>query len=265
MRIVRFRAGALTAFGLDEGDFLVPLAGAPWETGGEPRPSGARVPRPEAELLAPVAPGKILCIGRNYRAHAAELGNEVPTEPLVFFKPVSSLLRSGGTVLLPPESGRVDFEGELALVVGTRGRRIPRERALSHVFGIVPALDVSARDLQKKDGQWWRAKGFDTFCPVGPVVGALSGLGDEADLADIAVETRVNGALRQSGRTSQLIFDLATVVSWCSQAMTLEPGDLILTGTPEGVGPLSDGDEVDVRVGSLPPLVVTVALELPAP
>ena len=259
MRVVRFRAGTLTAYGLDEGDLLVPLEAAPWETGGEPRPAGRAIPRTEAELLVPVVPGKILCIGRNYRAHAAELGNEVPVEPLVFLKPSSSLLPSGGTVLLPPESERVDYEGEMALVIGRAGRRIPVERALSHVFGVVPALDLSARDLQKKDAQWWRAKGFDTFCPVGPVVG--KGL----DLSDLPVETRVNGQLRQSGRTSQFIFDVATVVSWCSQAMTLEPGDLILTGTPEGVGPLAHGDEVEVRVGDLPPLCVRVASEpLPA-
>jgi 2-keto-4-pentenoate hydratase/2-oxohepta-3-ene-1,7-dioic acid hydratase in catechol pathway len=263
MRIVRFQAAgsAASAWGIDEGDRILPLAAAPWETGGDPVPAGDPVTKEGAELLVPVVPGKILCIGRNYRAHVAEMGNEVPVEPLVFMKPASSLLASGGTVVLPPESARVDFEGELALVISRRGRRIPADEALSHVYGVVPALDVSARDLQKKDGQWWRAKGFDTFCPVGPAIGALHGAADLADLADLGVETRVNGAVRQSGTTSQLIFDVATVVSWCSQAMTLEPGDLILTGTPEGVGPLAEGDEVEVRVGGLPPLRVRVRKE----
>lgn len=265
MRIVRFRAPSLAApaWGIDEGERLQPLAAAPWETGGEPSPAGGSVARGDAELLVPVVPGKILCIGRNYRAHVAELGNEVPVEPLVFLKPASSLLASGGTVLLPPESTRVDYEGELALVVSRRGRRIPPAEALSYVYGIVPALDVSARDLQKKDGQWWRAKGFDTFCPVGPAIGALAPAPGGASLADLEVETRVNGGVRQAGRTSQFIFDVATVVSWCSQAMTLEPGDLLLTGTPEGVGQLADGDEVEVRVGDLPPLRVLVRDEEP--
>lgn len=255
MRIVRFTDSEVTRFGIEEGESVVPLSAAPWETGGEPRREGPSVPAARVTLLAPVSPTKILCIGRNYRAHVAEMGNEVPKEPLVFMKPLSSLLGPGGTVLLPRESSRVDHEGELALVVGRRGRRIPVDRAMEHVFGWTASLDVSARDLQKKDGQWWRAKGFDTFCPVGPAVEA----GPPPE--DLLVETRVNGAVRQSGRTSQMIFDLATLVSWVSQAMTLEPGDLLLTGTPEGVGPLAPGDIVAVAVGSLPSLSVSVAAE----
>ncbi len=211
--------------------------------GARPPPAGA-------------AGGKILCIGRNYFAHAKELGNEVPVEPLVFLKPATSLLPHGGTVLLPPESERVDFEGELALVIGRRARRVGPEAYGDVVFGITPALDITARDLQKKDGQWWRAKGFDTFCPCGPVV--ESGL----DASDLSLRTILDGEVRQDGRTSRMIFDLPTLVSWVSQAMTLEPGDLLLTGTPEGVGPLAAGQLLELEIEGLLRLSVRVAREV---
>jgi 2-keto-4-pentenoate hydratase/2-oxohepta-3-ene-1,7-dioic acid hydratase in catechol pathway len=253
LNYLRFDDGGIPRFGRLDGGLVTPLDAAPWAGGrdaGDPRPYEGLT------LLPPVPPGgKVLCIGRNYLAHAKELGNEVPAEPLVFLKPSTSLLPHGGTVLLPPESERVDFEGELALVVGRRARRVGPEAYADVVFGITPALDISARDLQKKDGQWWRAKGFDTFCPCGPVV--ASGV----DAADLSLKTYLDGELRQDGRTSLMIFDLPALVSWVSQAMTLEPGDLLLTGTPEGVGPLADGQLLELEIEGLPRLSVRVARE----
>jgi 2-keto-4-pentenoate hydratase/2-oxohepta-3-ene-1,7-dioic acid hydratase in catechol pathway len=201
----------------------------------------------EADLLPPVTPSKIICVGRNYREHVSELGNELPAEPLIFFKPPSSLLRPGGTVLLPPVSQRVDFEGELALVIGRRTRHLkPGDDWRKVVRGFTLANDISARDLQKKDAQWTRAKGFDTFCPVGPIVS------DELDLdAGVTIETRVNGEVRQHASTRDFIFSIPVVLSYISAAFTLEPGDLILTGTPSGVGPLAPGDRVDVSIPGL--------------
>jgi 2-keto-4-pentenoate hydratase/2-oxohepta-3-ene-1,7-dioic acid hydratase in catechol pathway len=205
------------------------------------------LPLSEATLLAPVTPSKIVCVGRNYRDHAKELGNDVPAEPLLFFKPPSSLLAPGGVVRMPAASARVDFEGELALVIARRTGKLAADADWrEHVRGYTIANDVTARDLQKKDSQWTRAKGFDTFCPVGPVVS------DEVDpAAGLTLETRVNGELRQHGSTSDFIFDIPALLSYISAAITLEPGDLILTGTPAGVGPLSPGDRVDVSIGEL--------------
>jgi 2-keto-4-pentenoate hydratase/2-oxohepta-3-ene-1,7-dioic acid hydratase in catechol pathway len=255
MRIVRFETSSGGRYGLVEGDQVVPLAGAPWETGGTPVPDGDPVDRKGVRLLPPTEARKILAIGRNYRAHAAELGHEVPTEPLMFLKATSSLLPHNGTVLLPRESERVDYEGELVLVIGKRARRVPPAAWRDVVFGLTVAVDVTARDLQKKDGQWSRSKGFDTFCPVGPAI--VTGV----DPSDLLIETFVNGQRRQSGRTSLMTFDVGTLVSHLSQAMTLEPGDLILTGTPEGVGPLAAGDRVEVQVEKVGTLAVSVAPE----
>jgi 2-keto-4-pentenoate hydratase/2-oxohepta-3-ene-1,7-dioic acid hydratase in catechol pathway len=224
------------------------IAASSWTFDFEPMPLAA------AELLAPVTPSKIICVGRNYREHAMELGNQVPTEPLLFFKPPSSLLAPGGAVRLPRLSERVDFEGELALVVGRRVRNLPPDADWREVLrGCTLANDVSARDLQKKDGQWARAKGFDTFCPIGPLVS------DELDLdAGVTLETRVNGEVRQHASTSDLIFSIPVLLSAISAAFTLEPGDLILTGTPSGVGPLQPGDRVEVSVTGLGVLNHTV-------
>jgi len=213
------------------------------------------MPLSAAELLAPVTPSKIVCVGRNYRDHAKELGNEVPTEPLLFFKPLSSLLAHGGTVMMPPQSERVDFEGELALVIGRRASKLaPDADWRSYVRGYTIANDVTARDLQKKDGQWTRAKGFDTFCPVGPVVSS-----DVDPEKGIAVETRVNGELKQQGSTLDFIFPIPMLLSYITAAITLEPGDLLLTGTPAGVGPLKAGDKVEVSVKGLGVLSNTFA------
>jgi 2-keto-4-pentenoate hydratase/2-oxohepta-3-ene-1,7-dioic acid hydratase in catechol pathway len=244
-------------FGATASDGAETLDGPPWAGG---KPDGTRIAQavlesPALRLLAPVVPTKIIGIGRNYRAHAAELNNEVPKQPLMFLKPPSSLSDPGAPVLLPPESQRVDYEGELAVVIGKRCRRIAPSEALSAVFGYSIACDVTARDLQKSDAQWTRGKGFDTFCPLGPYV--VSGL----DASNLELELLVNEQRRQHGRTSDMIFDLASLVSYASAVMTLEPGDLILTGTPEGVGPLVDGDRVQIRIEGLGELAFAVTGE----
>jgi 2-keto-4-pentenoate hydratase/2-oxohepta-3-ene-1,7-dioic acid hydratase in catechol pathway len=225
---------------------LPPPEEDPWTA--TPDPEEARrfepIPFGRAALLAPVAPSKIVCIGRNYRDHAAELGNEVPKEPLIFLKATSALLAPGATIHLPPQSERVDFEGELAIVIGRRASRIGAEEDVTpYIRGYTIVNDVTARDLQKSDGQWSRAKGFDTFCPAGPIVT------DEIDPdAGLSVETRLNGAVRQQGSTLDLIFPIAHLLRYITAAMTLMPGDLIPTGTPAGVAPMQPGDLVEVAV-----------------
>jgi 2-keto-4-pentenoate hydratase/2-oxohepta-3-ene-1,7-dioic acid hydratase in catechol pathway len=187
-------------------------------------------------------PGKVVCVGRNYREHARELGNEVPSTPLVFLKPVSSVIEDRDPIVLPAGVGRVDFEGEIGVVIGRRIRKADEEEAAEAIRGIVAVNDVSARDLQKSDPQWWRAKGYDTFCPIGN-----EGRG-RPDFAALEVVTRVNGTERQRGLSKDMAFSIPFLVSFISSAMTLEPGDVIATGTPEGVGPLSPGDLVEVEV-----------------
>jgi len=227
------------AFARVSGDDLLVLRGAPWE---DPAETGEIVPRASARLLAPVAPTKIVCVGRNYRAHAAELGNEVPAEPLLFFKPPSSVIGPDDPIEMPPVSARVDHEGELGVVIGARCRDVSAERALDFVFGYTCVNDVTARDLQKKDGQWARAKGFDTFCPAGPLL--VTGLDPRA----LDVRCRVGSTVRQQGNTRDMIFPVANLIAYISAIMTLEPGDLLATGTPEGVGPLAHGDGVEVEI-----------------
>lgn len=207
----------------------------------------APLPVAEARLLVPVKPSKIICVGRNYRDHAKELGNEVPATPLIFFKPPSSLLAPGGVVKRPKVSERVDYEGELAVVVGRRVHKLTASGDWqSAVLGYTLANDVTARDLQKPDGQWTRAKGFDSFCPVGPWVS------DEIDPeAGVEIETRVNGEVKQQGSTRDFIFALPALLEYITSVMTLEPGDLILTGTPAGVGPVVAGDLMEVAIKGL--------------
>src|SRR5579863_1985934 len=204
------------------------------------------LPLAGAHLLAPVTPTKIICVGRNYRAHAAELGHDVPTEPLIFLKPPSSLLAPGGVIVRPRVSERVDHEGELGVVIGRRCFRPAVDFDIrTCILGYTVVNDVTARDLQKKDAQWTRGKGFDTFCPVGPLVVSR----DELDpWAGVSVETRVNSQLRQSGNTCDFIFTLDVILRYIADFMTLMPGDLVATGTPEGVSPLLDGDVVEVSV-----------------
>jgi 2-keto-4-pentenoate hydratase/2-oxohepta-3-ene-1,7-dioic acid hydratase in catechol pathway len=187
-------------------------------------------------------PGKIVCVGRNYVDHAKELGNEVPKEPLIFLKPPSSLIGDGESVVLPPQSKQVDHEGEIGVVIGRQLRRVSPQEAASGIQGIVAANDVTARDLQRVDSQWTRAKGFDTFCPVGPVAPA------PADLGSLTVVTRVNGVEKQRGKGTDMVFAIPDVLSYVSHVMTLEPGDLVLTGSPAGIGKLSAGDVVEVEV-----------------
>lgn len=211
-----------------------------------------------ADLLAPVQPSKIVCIGRNYKAHAAELGNEVPVEPLIFLKPPSSLLAPKQTVLRPKISERVDYEGELGVVIGKKCRHLkPGEDVRPYILGYTCVNDVTARDLQKKDGQWSRGKGFDTFCPVGPIVTT-----DLDPWAGVAVETKVNRTIKQHGNTTDLIFPIDVVIRHIAQAMTLYPGDVIATGTPEGVGPVVTGDVMEVTVEGIGTLSNPVADEV---
>lgn len=204
------------------------------------------VPLANADLLAPVEPSKILCVGRNYREHASELGNEVPKEPLIFLKPPSSIIGPGGTITLPPArlTQRVDFEGEVAVVIGKRCRNLREDEDVRpYIRGYTCLNDVTARDLQKKDGQWARAKGFDTFCPVGPIVT------NEIDIVKGAeVTTTLNGEAKQRGNTTEFIFSLEAVLRYVSAFCTLEPGDVISTGTPAGVASMKAGDVVEVTV-----------------
>ena len=190
----------------------------------------------------PLSPSKIVCVGRNYAAHARELGNDVPTEPLLFLKPPSSLIGDGESIRLPAVSKQVEYEGEIGVVLSMRLRRADAAQARAAIGGLVAANDVTARDLQKSDSQWTRAKGFDTFCAVGEM-GPVP-----ADLSTLVVTTRVNGVVRQRGATSSMAFDIPTLLAYISQVMTLEPGDLVLTGTPEGVGTLAPGDVVVVEI-----------------
>jgi 2-keto-4-pentenoate hydratase/2-oxohepta-3-ene-1,7-dioic acid hydratase in catechol pathway len=231
------------SFGLIEDDEIYALRGEIPEGNLSLEGSEPSVRLSEAQLLAPVAPSKIVCVGRNYREHAAELGNEMPTEPLLFLKAPSTIVRDGDPVELPAQSERVEHEGELAVVIGRRCRGVGEdEDPLAYVLGYTCLNDVTARDIQRRDVQFTRGKSFDTFCPVGPYI--VTGL----DPSDLSVQTRVNGEVRQQGRTSAMAFPVPFLIRYISQVMTLEPGDLIATGTPAGVGPLRDGDTVEVEV-----------------
>jgi 2-keto-4-pentenoate hydratase/2-oxohepta-3-ene-1,7-dioic acid hydratase in catechol pathway len=238
---------------------------APEEDRATPVPA-AFTPRPlkELPLLAPVRPSKILCVGRNYRDHAAELGNDVPKEPLLFLKPPSSLLASNGVIRMPALSKRVDYEGELGIVIGRRCRNLgPDEDVRPYIRGYVIVNDVTARDIQKSDGQWTRGKGFDTFCPVGPIVSDEidpCGFGDAAGVP-VTLTTRLNGTVKQQGSTSDLIFPIAELLRYITETMTLEPGDLIPTGTPAGVGPVNAGDRIQVEIDGLGILENTFQLD----
>jgi 2-keto-4-pentenoate hydratase/2-oxohepta-3-ene-1,7-dioic acid hydratase in catechol pathway len=204
--------------------------------------TGEEIEISSARLLAPVVPGKIVAVGRNYADHARELGNEVPPEPILFLKPPSSLLDPQAEIEYPTISERVDFEGELAVVIGRRARRVRAADWRGYVLGFTCANDVTARDLQKKDVQFTRGKGFDTFCPLGPAIVP------DLDPADLALTTRLNGDVRQEGRTSAMIFTPAALIEFITAVMTLEPGDVVLTGTPAGVGPMNPGDLVEVEI-----------------
>lgn len=241
MKFICYRFGDRICWGRLEGESVVELSAPPWS------PDFKEVRRflldPDTLILPPCQPTKIVCVGKNYTEHIRELhpGEDLPPEPLLFLKPPSSLLEPGGRIALPPQSERVDYEGELALVMARRLERGTEENASQAIFGYTLANDVTARDLQKKDGQWTRGKGFDTFCPVGPLLSTL--LPDGSTLV-----TRVNGEERQRVSIDQMIFAPAQIVSYISSVMTLLPGDLVLTGTPEGVGPLKAGDVVEIEL-----------------
>ena len=239
MRLIRYAHNGTIGFGIVEGETVYALAHDPF---GGALPGHEVAPLEEVELLAPVRPTKIVALGKNYRAHAAEMGSDVPAEPLIFLKPPNAVIGPGQPIRLPEASARVDYEGELAVVIGRRARHVPREEAWRYVLGYTCANDVTARDLQRKDEQWTRAKGFDTFCPLGPWVVT------DLDPRRLTVETRVNGEVRQRGNTADLVFDVPHLVAYISGVMTLEPGDVILTGTPAGVGPLQAGDVVEVEI-----------------
>jgi 2-keto-4-pentenoate hydratase/2-oxohepta-3-ene-1,7-dioic acid hydratase in catechol pathway len=199
----------------------------------------------QVSLLAPLQPGKIICVGRNYVAHAHEHGAEVPELPLLFLKPPSAVIGPGEAIVLPPQSQQVEHEAELAVVIGRRGRWIPAEEALNYVLGYTIANDVTARDLQRRDGQWTRSKGFDTFCPLGPWIDT------DFNPADALITCRVNGELRQMASTRDMVFDVRQLIAFASSIMTLEPGDVLLTGTPAGVSPIHPGDLVEITIEGL--------------
>ncbi|HTZ30093.1 MAG TPA: fumarylacetoacetate hydrolase family protein [Streptosporangiaceae bacterium] len=261
MRIARFAHGGDVGYGIVEdaaqdgvagtvtgadsdGLVVAELLGHPFGVGDEAiRLTGSRWPLADVRLLAPVLPSKVVAIGRNYAEHAAELGNEVPEDPIIFLKPSTAVVGPRDPIVYPSQvSERVDFEGELAVVIGRLCRQVPPERVPDVIFGYTCANDVTARDLQAKDGQWARAKGFDTFCPLGPWIET------DLDPADLELTTIVNGEIRQNSRTSLLLHDVTALVTYVSAVMTLLPGDVLLTGTPAGVGPLKDGDEVSVTI-----------------
>lgn len=208
--------------------------------------SGAVDPK-TVRLLPPCAPTKIVCVGRNYPEHARELGNEVPAEPLIFLKPPSSLIASGDTIVYPKLSARVDYEGELGLIIGRRARKVKPENAMDYVLGYTCVNDVTARDLQRKDGQWTRGKGFDTFCAAGPWMVSR----DELSLGNVRLVTRVDGAVKQEGRPADMLFPVSVIIAYVTSFMTLEAGDLIATGTPPGVGPVQPGSKVQVEIAGI--------------
>ena len=244
MKFCRFigKDSSTPRFGILEDHAVAEISAAPWAAERWAK-TGKAFELASVRLLAPVTPSKIVCVGRNYAAHAAELGNEVPKEPLIFLKPPSSIVGPGDAIVLSKYSNKVEHEGELGLVVGKKACHLSdHDDALSYLCGYTCVNDVTARDLQKADVQFTRAKGFDTFCPVGPHIET------HLNPADVLVECRVNGASRQTGRTSLIIFPAEFIVRWISRMMTLEPGDLIATGTPAGVGPLLAGDTAEVSV-----------------
>lgn len=280
MRYCRFALNGLNHYGLVESVagrdeitrlLLQPPASSDGDVEGLPSRRMDRIPLAEASLLAPVEPSKIVCVGRNYREHAAELGHDVPTEPLIFLKAPTTLLAPGATILRPKISQRTDYEGELGVVISRRCRHLREDEDVrSYILGYTCVDDFTARDLQTKDGQWTRAKSFDTFCPVGPLVSdGIDGGGEGRESAQsnldpwagVQVETRVNGDVRQSGNTRDFIFALDVVLRFITQVMTLYPGDLIATGTPSGVGPVVAGDVVEISIPGIGTLRNPVADE----
>ena len=258
MRIVRFASPQGMSFGVLDGDGQVAqIEGHPF---GRISFTGARYAQGDIRLLSPILPSKVVCIGKNYVEHIAEMGaGDAPKAPLIFLKPSTAVIGPGDAIRIPPGSTNVHHEVELGVVIGARGaRNVTGEQAMASVFGYTIGNDVSERDMQKSDGQWTRAKGFDSFCPLGPWIETdLGALG--LDPADLEISCTVDGERRQSGRTSQLIFGLPTLISYISRVMTLLPGDVVLTGTPSGVGPIRPGQRVECSIEGLGALSNTVA------
>jgi 2-keto-4-pentenoate hydratase/2-oxohepta-3-ene-1,7-dioic acid hydratase in catechol pathway len=250
MRIARYAAEGRVRYGVVEGGEVLALPGHPFTVPGEQLETTGEVHDLDAvRLLAPVLPSKVIGIGKNYADHAAEMGGTAPAQPLIFLKPTTSLIGPEDPIVLPAESSEVHHEAELAVVIGRLCRRVPAAQALDVVLGYTCANDVTARDLQRSDGQWTRAKGFDTFCPLGPWIDT------EFDPADALVECEVNGVTTQRASTATLLHPVAALIEAVSAVMTLLPGDVILTGTPAGVGPITAGDEVAVTIAGLGTLV----------
>lgn len=239
MRLVRFQTDGRTAYGVLDHEEIVELEG---DLFGRPRRLSSRYARSRVKLLAPCSPSKIIAVGLNYRDHAKELGLPISNSPIIFLKPPTAVIGPDEFIIYPAKSAQVDYEAELGVVIRDRVRNIRPGEARGHVLGYTCANDVTARDLQKKDGQWTRAKSFDTFCPIGPSIET------ELDPDDLLIESYLNGERRQSSRTSQFIFKVNHLISFISGIMTLYPGDLIITGTPPGVGPMKPGDEIEVRI-----------------
>ena len=241
MRLVRFRHGDRIATGAVErgSDEIQVLKGTFFE---DPLPTGETIPLDDVRLLAPVLPSKLVCVGKNYAAHAAEFGMQVPEEPLLFLKPSTAVIGPNDPIELLPISRRIDYEGELAVAIGRLARGVRAEEAFQVILGYTCANDVTLRDLQKTDDQWARAKGFDGSAPIGPWIET------DLDPNEATVLTRLNGEVRQQGSTADLVFGVATLIEYITTFMTLLPGDLLLTGTPEGVGPLAEGDVVEIEV-----------------
>lgn len=246
MRIVRFTAGEDPAYGVleDNGQVIAEIVGDPLYQGISF--TGRRVPLDAVRLLAPVIPrSKVIGIGRNYADHAREMGNEIPTRPMVFLIPNTAVVGPDDPVVIPAITSEVSYEGELAVVIGRIAKSVPKERAGEVIFGYTCANDVTARDFQREDGQWARAKGMDTFCPLGPAIAT------DLDVSNVRLVTRVDGEVRQDGTTADLIFDIPTLIEYLSQAFTLLPGDVILTGTPAGVGLVEHGSRVEIEIDGI--------------
>lgn len=239
MRFIRYLLDDQASYGVLEGDAVRPISGipfVPWEYQGEP------VALESVKLLAPVQPSKVVAVGLNYKSHAEELAMDQPEDPVLFLKPPTAVIGHGDPIRYPSMSKQVDYEAELTLVIGKIAKDITEDEAMAYVFGYTCGNDVTARDLQRKDGQWTRAKGFDTFCPIGPWVET------DLDVTDLTVQAVVNGEVRQSGNTADMLFSIPKLVGFSSRVMTLYPGDIILTGTPPGVGPIQPGDIAEVRI-----------------
>ena len=251
MKIYRFLHAGRSAIGVADGGRIIRYDGSDATAIGNA--TNDSISLAEAELLAPVTPSKIVAVGRNYAEHAKELGNEAPSEPIIFLKPPSAVIAPNAPIIRPPQSQRVDFEGELAIVIRKTARNVRRDDWRSVVLGFTCANDVTARDLQKKDVQFTRGKSFDTFCPLGPCIET------ELDPSALSLQTRVNGETKQNGNTHDMVFDCSFIIEFITSVMTLQPGDVILTGTPAGVGPLASGDRVEVEIEGIGSLRNVVA------